>query len=191
MDITSQAPSIGSTYLKVSEVPFKDWDSISEITQKWASIAQEKEIKTQKTGDDIIFADSKFVIQKIQEKIETSLALSESVADASLFVCLDHTSTVQGIAFFSPQKLDIIYLASNPNHLLHRINDAAKRVHGVGTAMILHFAQIAQSQDKPLKVFPLPSSFPFYNQLGFVEGSMKWDLVLTCEKIQDLISRKL
>jgi hypothetical protein len=175
--------------LTVFEVPFEGWSAISEVAQKWALIAQEKAEEARKMGDDRIFGDSEYITRKIHQDIEISLFPGEVVVDTSLFVCSDHTSTVQGIAFFSPGVSDISLLASNPNHLPHPINDEAKRVRGVGTAIILHLAQIAQLQNKPLTLLPLCSARPFYERLGF-EESTNCDLILTCDKIQELLAKK-
>jgi hypothetical protein len=185
MSITAVGDSLPAHLLTVSEVPFEEWSTILVVAKEWRSIAIEKYAET---GDltGLIFDNSVYVLHKITQTIKET----EDVAwKKQLFICRDGSSRIQGMAFFSPNSSYLNQIASHPENLSHPINDLAKRVRGVGTTMIVHFAKMAYAKQQPLTLVSLLTADAFYKSLGFVRVEDKF--LLTCEKIEGIISRKL
>ncbi len=180
---TSLLPDSPS-FFEVYEPPLENYQEISLKIEAWLVIAKGKEELAEELHPQI-FRASAFILSEIKNHIEESLKLGK-IPNKSLFVCRDVHATIQGVSIFSKQECFLNCIASNPENLPHLIN--TQRVHGIGTAMIRHFAQIAKEKNQSIFLFSIPIAETFYIKLGF-EHIYPFQMELTISKINQLLSR--
>lgn len=174
------------TKLIVSEVPESEIEEVIKTAEEWAVLARKKYAE-----------DSTSEILKNSKELCENMSLRKlAIMQESVVICRDVKGVIQAIGIYNKYdapNVEISELVTHPNNIPHPMNNAIlDRVHGAGSAIVLHFARAASKGGWNLKVMALHGAQVFYEKLQFEHdkpGSM--DMTLTVSRIRSLVASKI